>query len=165
MTSNCIAVKIHCQARFRAWQNSKGRRGPSLLLPTTSTAHDSDIHMQLRIRDDYRASLITPLVITKLLPDKIFYLNPLSANLIKWLNTLKKFVSFCQRIFWLCLWGWGLKGSVIVIWLILDLRYKFCCSDLTWESDGSEHKSHFIPNISLKYVNSFERYEEFCLQF
>ena len=41
---------------------------------------------------------------------RFFYLNFLSANLTKLLNTLKKFVSFCQRIVWLCLWGWGLKG-------------------------------------------------------
>ena len=35
----------------------------------------------------------------------------MSANPIKWSNTLKQFVGFCQRIVWVCLiilWGWCL---------------------------------------------------------
>ena len=30
--------------------------------------------------------------------NKIYSVNPLSANPIKWANTLKQFVGFCQRI-------------------------------------------------------------------
>ena len=40
-------------------------------------------------------------------------LNPLSANNIKWSNTLKQSVGSCRRIVWVhltILWGWRLKG-------------------------------------------------------
>ena len=41
------------------------------------------------------------------------YLNPLSVNPTKWLNTLKQFVGYSRRIVWVCLtilWGWRLKA-------------------------------------------------------
>ena len=39
--------------------------------------------------------------------------NPLSANLTKWSNTLKQFGRCCRQIVWTCLrnlWDWRLKG-------------------------------------------------------
>ena len=39
--------------------------------------------------------------------------NPLSANLAKWSNTLKQIVGSCRRIVWVyltILWGWRLTG-------------------------------------------------------
>ena len=42
-------------------------------------------------------------------------INPLSANLIWWSNTLKKFVRYCQWIAWVCftnIVGLPLKGSI-----------------------------------------------------
>ena len=42
-----------------------------------------------------------------------FAFNPLSTNLTKWSNILKKFVGNSLRLVWVCLtilWGWPLKG-------------------------------------------------------
>ena len=41
------------------------------------------------------------------------HVNPLSANLTKWLNTFKQFVGFYRRVVWVCLtilWGWCVKA-------------------------------------------------------
>ena len=45
--------------------------------------------------------------------NKLVQLNPLSAKLTKWSNTLKQFVGCCWPTVWVCLtilWGWRLKG-------------------------------------------------------
>ena len=44
--------------------------------------------------------------------NRLKWVKPLRANPIKWSNTMKQFVSFCQRNVWVCLtilWGWCLK--------------------------------------------------------
>ena len=44
---------------------------------------------------------------------KFSFINPWSANSIKWSNTLKQFLSCCRQIVWVCLtilWSWRLKS-------------------------------------------------------
>ena len=53
--------------------------------------------------------------------------NSLSANPIKWSNTLKQFVNCFRGIIWVCLtflWCWRLKGSLIMMLFCLVLFIK-----------------------------------------
>ena len=48
--------------------------------------------------------------------------NPVSANPIKWSNTLKQFLASSRRIVWVCLtilWGWRLEGQIKGLLLII----------------------------------------------
>ena len=55
-------------------------------------------------------------------------INPLSANPIKWSNTLKKFVGNCRRNVWVCwaiFWGWCLKDWNSTITNKIQLEFDF----------------------------------------
>ena len=39
--------------------------------------------------------------------------NPLSANSIKWSNTLKQFICWCQQIIWVCVTIYHFVGLVL----------------------------------------------------
>ena len=61
--------------------------------------------------------------------------NSLSANPIKWSNTLKQFVDFCRQIAWVCLsilWGLVFKG--LTTWCVNQITDFFmnCNTGLKW---------------------------------
>ena len=99
----------------------------------------------INIRIEIRRRLLSTL---KVLKD----LNPLSANLAKWSNTLKHFVGFCRLITWawpFC--GWRLKVLRIFQERASNVFYmkKFVGYRLDWNST--------LQYFTLKLVEFFRK--------
>ena len=90
-----------------SWEDSWFFRGRKLKYKGLQSLLSQTWNMRMLIRSNPYALLRFNFLVTVI---------PLDTNLIKWSNTLKKFLKFCRRIVWVCLnisWGWRLT----LIWV------------------------------------------------